>query len=159
MNSPLDSYLYRGAGALVELHETHLIEFVRVWRLARERELRLPETDDPAYASLDHLLHHVLACARGYLVWCCEKLGLPDPGIDAAPDPGELARDPERYLGHVLERWRGPFCSVPEDEFNPVYESRWGVGYCVDAMLEHALVHPMRHTWQLQQLMEEATDR
>jgi hypothetical protein len=40
------------------------------------------------------------------------------------------------------------------EEFSkPVYSSRWGVNYCVDAMLEHAVMHPERHRFQLLELM------
>ena len=39
----------------------------------------LPKTDDPAYESLDTLLHHVFRAARGYMTWMCEVLELPDP--------------------------------------------------------------------------------
>jgi len=28
--------------------------------------------------------------------------------------------------------------------------SRWGVSYSVDAMLEHAVMHPMRHAFQIE---------
>ena len=38
----------------------------------------------------------------------------------------------------------------------PVYTSRWGQGYTIEQMLEHAVVHPMRHRVQLERLMREA---
>ena len=38
---------------------------------------------------------------------------------------------------------------VPGKRFNETYASAWGVDYCIDAMLEHAVMHPLRHTAQL----------
>jgi hypothetical protein len=34
-----------------------------------------------------------------------------------------------------------------------IYPSRWGTEYCIDAMLEHAVMHPIRHEFQLRNLM------
>jgi hypothetical protein len=31
--------------------------------------------------------------------------------------------------------------------------SRWGEPYTVEQMLEHAVVHPMRHRFQLQRIL------
>ena len=33
------------------------------------------------------------------------------------------------------------------------YKSRWGEDYNIEQMLEHAVVHPMRHRIQLERLM------
>ena len=53
-------YRYRGAAALVLLHERHLKQFIAYWRVAKAIDLSLPESADPAYASLEDLLRHVL---------------------------------------------------------------------------------------------------
>ena len=66
---------------MVLLHEEHLRRFVHTWRLALASSVSLPATDDPAYASLEALGRHVLSAAGGYMIWMCEVLALPDPGI------------------------------------------------------------------------------
>ena len=59
------------------------------------------------------------------------------------------------YLEHLLQQWRKPLVEVRGKRFyQPVYTAPWNVDYCIDALLEHALVHPMRHRFQLQELME-----
>jgi uncharacterized damage-inducible protein DinB len=115
----------------------------------------LPKTDDPAYASLDTLLRHVLGASRGYMTWMCDVLELPDPEIQIAPEPAELARNPDNYLEHLLEKWRLPLQDVGDDRLEtPEYPSRWRTRYCIDAMLEHAVMHPIRHAFQLEELMK-----
>jgi hypothetical protein len=37
---------------------------------------------------------------------------------------------------------------------NHTYTSRWGQEYTIGAMLEHAVMHPMRHAFHLDELME-----
>ena len=149
-------YRFRGARALVILHERELRLFLPVWRRAREAGVRLPATDDPNYASLSALLHHVLRAGRGYLTWMSEKLGLPDPGVDPAPPPGRVEKQAEGYLEHLLERWRAPLRDVEPARFEEQYTTRWGATLSIDSMLEHAVMHPIRHRFQLEELLEAA---
>lgn len=89
------------------------------------------------------------------MTWMCEVLALPDPEIQATPEPAVLLQDPESYLEHVLEKWRTPLQDVGDDRLEtPEYPSRWRTRYCIDAMLEHAVMHPIRHAFQLEELME-----
>jgi hypothetical protein len=136
------------------LHEEHLRRFLKTWRLALANSVRLPMSEDPAYASLDALGRHVLGAAGGYMVWMCEVLALPDPGIRSVPDAAAIVRDADDYLEHVLDRWRTPLLEVLDAQLEtPEYPSRWKTLYSIDAMLEHAVMHPIRHTFQLEELL------
>jgi hypothetical protein len=147
-------YQSRAVRALVLLHDDHLRRFLVVWQRARTAAVVLPVTEDPAYASLDALCRHVLGAARGYMVWICEMLQLPDPGIRVAPDPAILSQEAEAYMEHVLDRWRAPLQEVRDGQLEtPEYRSRWQTLYSIDAMLEHAVMHPIRHAFQLEELM------
>jgi len=116
----------------------------------------LPRSSDPAYASLETLLHHVLGAARGYMTWMCEALGLPEPGIRLPPEPAALSAEADGYMEHVLEHWRAPLLEVGDDRLEtPEYQSRWQSRYCIDSMLEHAVMHPIRHAFQLEELMRQ----
>jgi hypothetical protein len=148
-------YRSRAVRAMVLLHEEHLRRFVHTWRLALASALRLPQTDDPAYASLGALGRHVLSAAGGYMIWMCEVLALPDPGIRSAPDAAAIVCEANDYIEHVLERWRAPLREVSDERLEtPEYPSRWETRYCIDSMLEHA-VHPIRHAFQLDELLKD----
>ena len=149
-------YRSRAVRALVLLHEEHLRRFVRTWRLALANSVTLPATENPVYASLGALGQHVLSAAREDMLWMCEKLALPDPGIRVAPDAAAIVGEAEGYMEHVLERWRASLREVSDDRLEaPEYPSRWQTRYCIDSMLEHAVMHAMRHTFQLEELMGE----
>jgi hypothetical protein len=149
-------YRSRAVRAMVLLHEEHLRGFVHTWRLALARSVSLPPTDDPAYASLGALGRHVLSAAGGYMTWMCEVLALPDPGIRSAPDAAAMVRDADDYMEHVLERWRAPLKEVSDESLEtPEYPSRWQTRYCIDSMLEHAVMHPIRHAFQLDELLKD----
>jgi hypothetical protein len=149
-------YKYNGAKALVELHEIHIKAFHRTWKKAKEIDIKLPVTDDPYYKSLDTLLYHLLRSARGYMVWMCKQLDLPDPQIDEVPSPEIVEENAEKFIEHLIERWNIPLCNVEPERFeDKTYKSNWGVDYCIDAMLEHAVMHPIRHKFQLENLIKQ----
>jgi hypothetical protein len=98
----------------------------------------------------------VLGAAGDDMVWMCEMLRLPDPGIRSAPDAAAMVRDAEQYMEHVLERWRAPLREVPKERLEtPEYASRWQTRYCIDSMLGHAVMHPIRHAFQLDELLKD----
>ncbi len=147
-------YRSRAVRAMVHLHEEHLRRFGEIWKLAVAKPVTLAPSEDPAYASPATLGRHVLSAAAGYMIWMCEKLALPDPGIRSAPDAAVIVRDADDYLEHVLERWRAPLRDVPDEVLEaPEYPSRWQTRYCIDSMLEHAVMHPIRHAFQLEELL------
>src|SRR5215475_11083857 len=109
-------YRSRAVRAMVLLHEEHLRRFVQTWRLAMAVPVSLPPTADPNYASLGALGRHVVSAAGGYLVWICEMLGLPDPGVRPAPEVIAEVREIDDFLEHVLERWRADTLREISDE-------------------------------------------
>ena len=153
--TPNPQYRSRAVRALALLHEEHLRRFVQTWRQALATPVSLPTTADPAYSSLGALGRHVLSAAGGYLVWMCEVLTLPDPGVRPAPDAADIVRDADSYLEHVLERWAAESLREISGEQleTPEYPSRWRTRYCIDSMLEHAVMHPIRHAFQLDELI------
>jgi hypothetical protein len=150
----LSDYRSRGARALVLLHDRAMRELLPLWRKARAAGVRLPPTDDPSYASLETLLHHAFRASGGYMTWLCEKLGLPDPVIRPAPAPEVIAKEADDHLGHLLERWRLPLAAVEGERFEAIHTTRWGEQMSLEGMLEHAVMHPLRHRFQLEELME-----
>jgi uncharacterized damage-inducible protein DinB len=155
-NYTLQKYKYNGARALVLLHEKHLKILLQTWREAKRANIKLPETEDQDYQSLETLLFHIFRAARGYMTWMCEKLDLPEPGINHPPDMQVIEQEADTYLDHLLEKWRTPLVDVEPEKFETkTFPSRWGTEYCIDAMLEHAVMHPIRHEFQLRNLINE----
>lgn len=149
-------FAYRGARALVLLHEKHLTSFVATWSDASALGVELPEDPDAKFASIDHLLVHVLWAARAYLLWCCAGLGIEAPNIDEAPSPEQAPDKVHAYLQHVIDHWRVPFVGIPKERF---FDLHITTGFdrvdpvSVEAMLEHAVVHALRHELQVRELI------
>lgn len=156
MSEELGHYTSRGARALVLLHEAHLRQCIQVWKQAKASGLGLPASDNKNYQSLYTLLQHVLCAARNYMLSMCRILNLPDPQIDPVPELPQIGAEMDRYLEHLLEHWRLPLADVTDDQMEPPEELYVaGMPYWIDAMLEHAVMHPIRHEFQLRELMEQ----
>ena len=150
----MKEYLFGGARALIALHKLHMHSFLETWQKAKKAGVTLPQTTDPSYKSMQTLLRHSLKASRGYIIWICQKLELPDPGVDPLPELENIEQTAEAFLAHLLERWELPLRDVPEERFfEHNYKSNWDVEYCIEAMLEHAVMHPIRHEFQLANLM------
>ena len=149
----MPAYEYAGARSLVLLHEQELNNFLQTWFRAKATAVTLPETDDPAYVSLDALLAHVFFSARRYMVWMCEALEISDPEIRHAPSVLEVEGKADEYMAHLVKQWQVPLSHIEEERFyGPEYLAPWNVRYCIDPMLEHAVMHPFRHAFQLENL-------
>lgn len=147
-------YKYNGAKTLVLLHQKHMKSFLSTWKKAKSLNIALPKTDDPDYESLLTLLRHVLRSSGNYMIWICEKLNLPNPNIDLIPELKNIESDAENYLELLLNNWELPLSEIEEERFySPTFKSNWGTYYCIDAMLEHAVMHPIRHEFQLNKLI------
>jgi hypothetical protein len=152
----MNDFVYGGARALIALHEQHMRSFLETWKKAKKTGVVLPKTADPAYKSMETLLRHPLKSSRGYIVWICQKLELPDPEIRSVPELEHIEQQADAFLEHVLERWQWPLREIPEERFfDRTYTSNWDAEYCIEAMLEHAVMHPLRHEFQLINLMKE----
>jgi uncharacterized damage-inducible protein DinB len=138
----------------VELHEIELNRFHETWEAFRASGTPLPETDDPSYQSADHLGGHVFRSARSYLTWIGECVKRPVTDLDSDTDPVSIAHKSRAFVDAVLEAWRRQLALLEDTALAPVtYKSRWGEDYNIEQMLEHAVVHPMRHRIQLERLM------
>jgi hypothetical protein len=151
----------RGVRALVVLQMREMERLFVVWKQAKRAGVKLPATRDPAYGSLDLLMRHPLRSCRGYLTWLCEVLGRPDPNVPDPPDAEKVATQGGAYLKVLAKAWEKHMAWMPGktlDSFR-VHTSRWGAPMTVEAMLEHAVAHPMRHRFQLEELIAKKRKR
>lgn len=127
--------------------------FLDTWKEAKSENITLPPTDNQHYASMETLLSHVLTAARSYMVWICEKLGLPDPQISPPPEINQVAEQAPQYLTHLFERWRLSLADIGQPQLIAAFDTKWGTALPVEGMLEHAVMHPIRHEFQLRNLL------
>ncbi|MFC1553286.1 hypothetical protein ACFL7D_01520 [candidate division KSB1 bacterium] len=151
----IPEYRYSGARSLVMLHEKTMREFIETWKKAKAKNINLPDTDDPTYDSCESLLFHVLNWSRRYMVWICEKLDLPDPGIAEITDMDQIEKELPVHLEDLLDKWKTPLEDIEMERFHrPDFTTPWKAQLCIESMMEHAVMHPIRHKFQIDNIME-----
>lgn len=145
----------RAVRSLLELHEQEMFRFLEVWEQFVASKIPLPEgRGDPDYGDHDHLFAHVVTAARSYIEWIGEVVKRPAKHVDAERDPRAIAMRGRDFVRTILDVWRRTLASVTDDELNILHATKWGVDFVVEAMLEHAVVHPMRHRIQLERILD-----
>lgn len=147
----------RAVRSLVELHEVELRKFLEAWKRFAAANAPMPEArGDKSYESREHLLGHGLMAARNYLTRIGEWLGRPVTDVDATQDARAIAAHADAFAEDILAAYRRHLALVmPEELEQQVHRTRWGELMSVEMLLEHAVVHPMRHRIQLERILAE----
>jgi hypothetical protein len=116
----------------------------------------MPEArGDDAYASPESLVAHVQGAARSYMLWIWEMLERPIEGLPRVREAHLIVPELEKFQADTLSGWEQHGALLTDEQLGPKqYASRWGELFSIDQMLEHAVVHPMRHRRQLERILE-----
>jgi len=146
----------RAVRSLVALHEREMRSFLQVWKRFVAANAPMPEAHgDENYKSREHLGGHVLRWARNYLTRIGEWVGRPVTDLDATESTPEIAARAEKFLDEVLAAYDRHLAAItPEELKAQKHRTSWGELMSVEMLLEHAVVHPMRHRIQLERILE-----
>ncbi len=144
----LSNYKHRGTRAIVMLQELQLNSFYYTWKQVKQAGISVPVTDDANYESWETVLLHVLKASGNFLSWVTKHLNLNDPEIPVLPNKSEIEEKAEEYLNLLQGKWRLALADLSSEQFRMVFEDR-----PVFLMLEHSVVHPLRHEFQLKELL------
>ena len=139
------------AKTMVLLHATHLLDFLRTWKIAKNMRLSLEGTK---YQSADGLYVHVVSRSRDCLIRTCTELRLPVPAIREPPSPPFSEAVGDEYLKHLLDQWIYPLRDVVEQQLRqPSQPKPLDTTPPITAVLEHAVMHTLRHKFELSELI------
>lgn len=143
-------------GALMDEYVRAAEDFLRVIEtLPEEVYLAQREADDPDCRSPQAIAAHACGAALGYRDYICEARNLHvrdkgRPRLDEVPDPASVRavlaraiRQTERSLDGL---WDADYPTCREFTFRV----RWGPEYDPEMMLEHGIVHLLRHRRQIE---------
>jgi uncharacterized damage-inducible protein DinB len=146
-------------GALMDEYERaggelrHLIE-----QIPEDEAVRIvdPLTEDDDCRSVQTIMSHVVHAGYGYADYLRGVFSIPS----ARPTKGLLSHRESleqldamlRYTAQTLEgRWE----MTDEEITGAVINSGWGVTYDVEQLLEHAIVHVLRHRRQIEKFIRQ----
>jgi uncharacterized damage-inducible protein DinB len=151
------TYRSGAIGALMDEYERAASELRRlVERIPDEEFVRVvdPETNDEDCRSVQTIMSHVVRAGYGYADYLREQFSIastrPPNRLLSRQESLEQLEAALRYTAQTLEgRWE----MSDEEITGAVIKSSWGVVYDVEQLLEHAIVHVLRHRRQIEKFI------
>jgi uncharacterized damage-inducible protein DinB len=112
------------------------------------------QTKDEDCRSVQTIMSHVVRSGYGYADYIREQLSIassrPQPRLLSRRESLEQLEAALRYTAETLEdRWE----MSAEEISGIVIKSRWGAIYDAEGLLEHAIVHLLRHRRQIEKFI------
>lgn len=109
------------------------------------------QTQDESCRSVQSIMSHVVNAGYGYADYIRGAFSIPS----TRPPKGLLSRGEsleqlDGMLGYTAQTLEGKWEMTDEEIMGTVIRSSWGVTYDVEQLLEHAIVHVLRHRRQIE---------
>jgi uncharacterized damage-inducible protein DinB len=152
-----ETYRNGAIGALMDEYERAASELARlVERIPEDDFVRVvdSQTKDDDCRSVQTIMSHVVRAAYGYADYIREQFSI----ASSRPQPRLLSRQEsleqlDAALGYTAQTLEGRWEMSDEEINGTVIKSRWGVVYNVEGLLEHAVVHILRHRRQIEKFI------
>ena len=152
-----ESYREGAVGALLDEYERAAWELRRlVEALAEEDVTRVvdPATEDEDCRSVQTIVTHVVFAGYGYAdllrkVFAVPPARPPRALLSHGEFPGRL----DAMLAYTAETLEGRWRMTHEEMSGAVIKAGWGPTYDVEQLLEHAVVHVLRHRRQIEKFI------
>ena len=116
-------------------------------------------TSDDDCRSAQTIITHVVRAGYGYADYIRGPFGIPS----TCPERRLILRSEaeaqlDAMLEYTVQTLEGRWEMGDNEMMGVVIDSRWGVRYDLEQLLEHAIVHILRHRRQIQRLMQRKCD-
>jgi uncharacterized damage-inducible protein DinB len=151
------SYRKGPIGALMDEYERAASELRRlVEHIPEDDVVRVvdPQTEDEACRSVQTIMSHVVSAGYGYADYLRGAFSIPS----TRPPKGLLSHQEsleqlDAMLEYTAQTLEGRWEMTDEEMTGTVIHSGWGVTYDVEQLLEHAIVHVLRHRRQIERFI------
>ena len=152
--------LRKGAvGAMMDEYERAAAELSEVIRRISDGEFELVrdlQTRDETCRSIQTIMRHVVSAGYGYAGYIREAFGAEATRRDIPLGKRLDTLDQiEAMLAHTAATLEGKWELSDEQIMAVQIRSRWGAVYDLEQLLEHAIVHVLRHRRQIERFLTE----
>lgn len=154
-----ESYREGAVGALMDEYERAAWELRRLVGLMAEGDVARvvdTRTEDEDCRSVQTVVSHVVHAGYGYADLLRKSFSIPSTRPPRAlVSHGEFPEQLAAMLAYTAETLEGRWRMTDEAVRGAVINSGWGVRYDVEQLLEHAIVHVLRHRRQIEKFMRQ----
>lgn len=157
MKKSLEDYRKGGVGALMDEYERAVREYEALLReISAEDYQRIAdsETEDENCRSIQTVTSHVVSAGFGYANYIREYFSMPAEkysreSVSYQKAHEKIAAMLDYTIKTLEDKWE-----MPDDEMTAVViKARWGPTFDLEQMLEHAIVHILRHRRQIEKFL------
>lgn len=153
----MKTYRPGAVGALMDEYERAVAELTHLIGGLSDAEfeaMRDEQTQDAACRSIQTIARHVVSAGYGYSSYLREALSMPAerPQVPALSRTDSLLGMAE-MIAHTVATLEGRW-QMSDEEIAVRIQSPWGVVYDLEQMLEHAIVHILRHRRQIERFLQ-----
>ncbi len=150
------TYRPGGLGAMMDEYERAARDLFNILASCSEAEFTaIHENEDETMRSIQLIMQHVVRSSYGYINKIRKTMGIevtekaPET-VDSAADAIEKLTASLRYNAATFE---GGWKMTDEELDTVTMLAPWNVNYTLEQMLEHAIVHILRHRRQIERLL------
>jgi len=156
----MKTYRDQGAiGAILDEMEKALQELKDVITPVSGDQLKLivdHETKDEDCRSIQTILSHVIGAGYNYIVYCRRAQGeeierMAKPVLESI---SEYQQALDKMMEFNVQFFKDyPAVKLNEEDIDKRFVVPWGISYDVESLMEHAIVHILRHRRQIERFL------
>ena len=154
-----------GVRALLDEYKKAINELISIIEPLKEQNLSMVvdnETSDPDCKSIQTILAHVVCSGYGYTIYIENSIGLNKPRLER-----EIYNNVEQYIDQLnlmfdyCENFFKNNTHLPLEQTDTSKKIivNWGQQYDIEQLLEHAIVHVLRHRRQIANFIRHQNER
>lgn len=151
------NYREGAVGALMDEYERAAWELRRLFeQIAEDDAVRVvdAQTEDEDCRSVQAIVSHVVNAGYGYADLLRKVFAMPSTRPPKALlSHREALEQLDAMLGYMAETLEGRWRMTDAEMTGAVINAGWGVRYDAEQLLEHAVVHVLRHRRQIEKFM------
>jgi uncharacterized damage-inducible protein DinB len=149
----------RASVVLAEEHESARLAFCALFPRFPEEEFSSGRDD--TVDNVRGIVYHVVTVNFSYACWIARVLGRLDPEVEKQEKAAFQARVRSFTNAEAFEegsrvaaaRYYAALAEIAPDDLDRDFKSNWGPMLSIEAMLEHAFAHIIRHRRQLEVML------
>ncbi len=153
------SYRKGAIGALMDEYERAALELkTLVNKIPAEEFVRVidPQTNDEDCRSVQTIMSHVIRAGYGYADYIRHLFSISSARpANQLLNQKESLKELQSMVEYTIDTLDGKWEISDEVIVRTTIQSLWGVTYDLEQLLEHAIVHILRHRRQIEKLMRQ----
>lgn len=151
----LENYRKGAIGSILDEYERAVSELKSVvGGIDAKSYQEIIEGESEHCHSVEVIMNHVVRAGYGYSNYIREALQIDLlPIVDKKIPQSEIVAEIDKMMDYAYETFENEPKITDEQMENIYFQTRWGIQYNIDQLMEHAIIHILRHRRQIEKFL------